>query len=90
MTLYCQCGYPIRVAGNWNGQEYRLRLFDGGHGGQGTQEDPLTHCPRCGEAVHPGDLHWLPPVTLPLGDQQYPTDGRHAHEQEAPSSEQLA
>ncbi len=87
VKLFCQCGYPIRVAGNWNGKEYRLRLFDGE---QGTQEDPITHCPRCGEAVHPGDLHWVAPVTLPLMEQHRPIDVRHADEQEAPSSGQPA
>lgn len=84
MRLYCQCGYPIRVAGNWDGKEYRLRLYDGE---QGTQGEPITHCPRCGEAVHPADLHWLSPLTPPEAQQQRPIDDPYASEQELHSSE---
>lgn len=79
MRLYCQCGYPIRVAGNWNGQEYRLRLYDGE---QGAQDEPITQCPRCGEDVQPGELQWLAPVTQPALQRERPLDGTNPNKEE--------
>jgi hypothetical protein len=86
VRLYCQCGYPIRIAGQWTGKEYRLLLYDGE---QVMPDDPITHCPRCGAEVHPADLHWLAPVTLQATQwEPFSQDShRERDEQETPPSE---
>lgn len=83
MRLFCQCGYPIRVGGQWTGQDYRLLLYDGE---QDTRVEPIAHCPRCGEAVHPADLHWQAPVSQLLPEWKRVISGLPPDEGETPSS----